>query len=358
MVERRAGGIGGEDEDVGHTRQDKTTGKAADSSTATPEGAHRPGQQDPGPVIVVAGPTASGKSAAALALAKAFDGVVINADSMQVYRELPVITAQPSAADQARVPHRLYGVLPAAERCTAGRWRALALDAIAAAQAGGRVPIVTGGTGLYLKALIEGLAPIPDIAPEIRAAAADLHEALGPERFHAELARRDPVMAARLAPGDTQRVRRAYEVAVATGRSLSSYQAETAPASGRFVTMLLMPPRETLYPACDARARAMIAAGALAEVRELIGAGLPPDLPAMKAVGVRELARHLRGELDRETAIALFQRATRQYAKRQYTWFRHQLRGAQSWDAQFSESLWPEIFSFIRKSVDRLGRPV
>jgi tRNA dimethylallyltransferase len=277
---------------------------------------------------------------------------------MQVYRELPVLTAQPSAADQARAPHRLYGALPAAERCTAGRWRALALDEIAEAHKGGQLPIVTGGTGLYLKALTEGLAPIPDVAPEIRAGAAALHEALGAERFHAELARRDPVMAARLAPGDTQRVRRAYEVVVATGRSLSSYQNETAPASGKFVSLLLMPPRDVLYAGCDQRCWAMIEAGALDEVRALLDKNLAPDLPAMKALGVRELARHLIGELDREEAIALFQRATRQYAKRQYTWFRHQLRGAQGWDAQFSESLRPEIFSFIRKSVDRLGRAV
>jgi tRNA dimethylallyltransferase len=336
---------------VGHRRQDKTTSEGADSSAAA-------GEKAAGPVIVVAGPTASGKSAAALAVAEAFGGTVINADSMQVYRELPVLTAQPSAADRARAPHVLYGVLPAAERCTAGRWREMALREIAAAQAAGRLPIVTGGTGLYLKALLEGLAPIPDVPAHVRAETASLHERLGAERFHATLAERDPAMAARLAPGDTQRVRRAYEVVAATGRSLASFQAETAPAAGAFVPLLLMPPRAALNAACDARCRAMIAAGALEEVRGLLAQGLSPELPAMKALGVRELVRHLRGELDFETALALFQQATRQYAKRQYTWFRHQLRGAQVWDAQFSESIKVEIFSFIRKSVDRSGLAV
>ncbi|HEX2115325.1 MAG TPA: tRNA dimethylallyltransferase, partial [Alphaproteobacteria bacterium] len=198
-----------------------------------------------------------------------------------------------------------------------------------------------------------GLAPIPDVPDAVREETALLHEKLGPERFHAALAERDPVMAARLAPRDTQRVRRAYEVVAATGRSLASFQAETAPPDGAFVPLLLMPPREALNAACDARCHAMIAAGALDEVRALLQQNLPPELPAMKALGVRELARYISGELDFDAAMALFQRATRQYAKRQYTWFRYQLRPAQVWDAQFSESLQPEIFSFIRKSVDR-----
>jgi tRNA dimethylallyltransferase len=346
-IERRVR-RGGKDEDVGHRRQDKTTGRVADSSAAK-------GETAVGPVIVVAGPTASGKSALALAIAEAFGGTVINADSMQVYRELPVLTAQPSAADRVLAPHVLYGVLPAAERCTAGRWRELALSEIAAARAKGRLPVVTGGTGLYLKALTEGLAPIPDVPPQVRADVAALHERLGAAGFHAALAERDPVMAARLAPGDTQRVRRAYEVVAATGRSLASYQADTAAEDSTFVKLLLMPPRELLNAACDARCHAMIASGVLEEVRALLAQDLPPDLPAMKALGVRDLARHVRGELGLDEAVALFQRGTRQYAKRQYTWFRHQLPDAQVWDAQFSESLKVEIFSFIRKSVDRTG---
>lgn len=309
-------------------------------------------------MLVVAGPTASGKSALALAIAEAFAGTVINADSMQIYRELPILTAQPSAAEQARAPHRLYGALPAAERCTAGRWRALALAEIAAAQASGRLPIVTGGTGLYLKALTEGLAPIPDVPPHIREESAALHGRLGAAGFHAALAERDPAMAARLAIGDTQRVRRAYEVFAATGRSIASYQADTAAGEGRFVTLLLMPPRPALNAACDARCRAMLAAGALDEVRALLAQALPPDLPAMKALGVRELARHIRGELALDEAVTLFQQATRQYAKRQYTWFRHQMPAAQVWAAQLSESLKAETFSFIRKSIDRVANGV
>jgi tRNA dimethylallyltransferase len=339
---------------VGHRRQDKTTGGVADASLATMKkvaGGERP-------VLVVAGPTASGKSALAVAIAEAFGGTVINADSMQIYRELPVLTAQPVAADRARAPHVLYGVLPAAERGTAGRWREMALREIAAARDAGRFPVVTGGTGLYLKALMEGLAPVPDVPAAVRDETAALHATLGPERFHAALAERDPELAARLAPGDTQRVRRAYEVVAATGRSLASFQAETAAEVGAFVPLLLMPPRDALNAGCDARCAAMVAAGALDEVRALLAQDLPPDLPAMKALGVRDLARHLRGELDLDTAVALFRRATRQYAKRQYTWFRHQLPGAQVWDAQFSESLKAEIFSFIRKSVDRPGLAV
>jgi tRNA dimethylallyltransferase len=313
---------------------------------------------DAAPVIVVAGPTASGKSAAALAIAEEFGGVVINADSMQVYRDLPVLTAQPSAADMARAPHRLYGALAVEDRCTVGRWRDMAQAEIDAARADGRLPVVVGGTGLYLQALMQGLAPVPDVTPETRAEVAARHEALGAARFHAELAKLDPAMASRLAPSDTQRVRRAYEVVVATGRSLASYQARTEPAAGAFVTLLLMPPRAALNLACERRCAAMMEQGGLDEVAALLARRLPPDLPAMKAVGVRELARHLRGELDWDEALALFRQATRQYAKRQYTWFRHQLHGAQGWDAQFSESLKPETFSFIRKSVDRPGRGV
>jgi tRNA dimethylallyltransferase len=310
------------------------------------------------PVVVVAGPTASGKSAAALAIAEALAGTVINADSMQIYRELPVLTAQPGAAEMARVPHRLYGVLPAAERCTAGRWREMALAEITAAHAANRLPVVVGGTGLYLRALIEGLAAVPPIPPEIRAETAARHAALGSSAFHAELARLDPVMAERLAPGDTQRVRRAYEVVRATGRSIAEFHREMDRAPLTFVPILLMPPRDLLYAACERRCRAMLDSGAVEEVRRLLDQKLDPSLPAMKAVGVRELARHIAGELDRAAALTLFAQATRQYAKRQYTWFRHQLRAAQCWSAQFSESLEPEIISFIRNCVDRADSTV
>lgn len=310
---------------------------------------------DKPPVIVIAGPTASGKSAAALRVAETYGGVVINADSMQVYRELPVLTAQPAPADQARVPHRLYGSMSATERCTAGRWRSLALAEIEAAYSSGRMPIIVGGTGLYLKALMEGLAPVPPIPAEVRARARALFDELGPPRFHAELGRIDPAMAARVSATDTQRMLRAYEVVTATGTSLATFQRENQQAGMAFLPVLLLPPRGQLHAVIDARCRSMVESGAIEEVRRLLSLQLDASLPAMKAVGVREFARHIAGELTAEEAIALFQKETRRYLKRQYTWFRNQMSGAHVIDAQFSESIEAEIFSFIRKSIDRLG---
>src|SRR5262245_541243 len=300
------------------------------------------------PALVIAGPTASGKSALALALARELGGVVINADSMQVYRELCVLTARPTPADEAAAPHRLYGVLPAAERCSAGRWRSLALAEIDAARAAGRRPILVGGTGLYLRALAEGLAAVPPVPAEIRDAARARREAIGAAAFHAELARRDPASGARLAPGDTQRVLRAWEVVEATGRPLASFAAARPDDVGALRTILVMPPQPALDEAIARRCAAMLDAGALDEVRALLALELDPLLPAMKAVGVRELAALARGETDRPRAIETFRIATRQYAKRQRTWFRHQLRPDFLLDAQFSESLLPEIFRFVR----------
>ena len=305
--------------------------------------------------MIVAGPTASGKSALALALAEALGGTVINADSMQVYRELRILTARPTPAEEARAPHRLYGVLPAAQLCSAGRWRALALAAVREAQAAGRLPIVAGGTGLYLRALMQGIAPVPDIAPAVRAAAAAEHARLGGEEFRRRLAARDPEGAARIRPSDRQRLIRAWEVIVATGRPLSAWQAmrEADPENGlrdglRFLPLLLMPPRGALYAACDARLLRMIEAGALDEVAALDRLGLDPALPAMKALGVPELRRHLAGETPLAAAVAAAQQATRNYAKRQLTWFRHQLPEARRWDAQFSESMLREILPIVR----------
>ncbi len=315
------------------------------------------------PVLVIGGPTASGKSALALDLAEALDGVVINADSMQLYRELAILTARPDAAALARAPHRLYGVLAGAERGAAGRWRDLALAEIAAAQAAGRRPIVAGGTGLYLEALIHGLADIPPVPPEIRAEAVARHRALGGPAFHAELAQLDPVMAARLHPGDTQRLIRAWEVRAATGRSLAEWQAAPPVPSGgptdalTFDVVVLMPPRDSLYAACDARFAAMIAAGALEEVRALVALGLDPGLPVMKALGVPPLHHHLNGEISLDEAIVQAQRDTRHYAKRQLTWFRHRSPAARGrvrrctiLNAQFSKSNRCEILSKIRQN--------
>lgn len=279
------------------------------------------------PAVVIAGPTASGKSRLALDLAAAHRGTVINADSMQVYRELRILTARPGEVETARVPHRLYGILSAAEPCSAARWRGLALAAIEEARKDRRLPILVGGTGLYLRALFDGLAEIPPIPQAVRDAARARHRALGGQAFHAELARRDPESAARLAPGDTQRLVRAWEVVEATGRSLPEWQRAGGTSAGvhAFRTILVMPPRDTLYAACDARFDAMVAAGALDEVRALLALGPDPALPAMKSLGVRELALHLAGEWTLEQAADKARRATRNYAKRQITWFRHQL---------------------------------
>lgn len=312
-----------------------------------------------GPVLIVTGPTASGKSALALAVAEAFDGVVINADSMQVYRELSVLTARPGAEALRRVPHRLYGVLPASERCSAGRWRAMALAEIAAALVEGKLPIVTGGTGLYLRALSEGLDPVPEIPEAIRARARTRHDELGGCAFHADLAGRDPVMAGRLHPNDRQRLVRAWEVIEATGRSLADWQDEGAktgqgdPSPNPRLWLLCQPPRARLYAACDERFRAMVRGGALEEVRALKALGLDPGLPVMKALGVPELTAYLNGDVSLEDAIVRAQQATRNYAKRQETWLRTQLPSAERRTAmrieQFSESLLGDIFSKIRR---------
>lgn len=283
------------------------------------------------PVVVVAGPTASGKSELALGLAERLGGVVINADSMQLYRELRILTARPGPDDEARAPHRLYGVVPAAEACSAARWREMAVAEIEAARAAGRVPLVVGGTGLYFRALIEGLAPVPDVPDSVRREARALHARLGGARFHALLSRRDPAMAARLGPGDSQRLVRAYEVLEATGTSLAEWQSLPPAGPGierPVVKIVLTPPRDRLYARCDARFLAMVAAGAVTEVAALAALGLDPELPAMKALGVRELRRHLDGELDLEAAVLRAQTATRRYAKRQLTWFRHQMAEA------------------------------
>jgi tRNA dimethylallyltransferase len=310
------------------------------------------------PVIVVAGPTASGKSALALSLAEQLPGTVINADSMQVYRELSVLTARPEAAALARAPHRLYGVLPAAQACSAAQWRALALAEIAAARHAGRAPIVTGGTGLYINALIHGLAAVPDIPDAVRRAARARLGVLGPAAFHGELAARDPAMAARLRPSDGQRLVRAWEVIEATGRSLAEWR-ETPAVPGhelRFLVLLLMPPRLMLHQAVDARLWRMVGAGALAEVRALMALHLDPAVPAMKALGVPELAAHLTGELTLAEAVAAAQAATRRYVKRQATWFRHRLDpgpagAAVIVSAQYSDSLSGEIFPKIRQFI-------
>lgn len=305
-------------------------------------------------IVIVAGPTASGKTALALALADELHGTIVNADSMQIYRDLPILTAQSDAAAQARVPHRLFGEIDAAENFSAGAWRTRAVAEIAAAQDAGRVPILVGGTGLYIRALLDGLAPMPPIPGDVRRATRTLRAELGAEAFHEALRRLDPDAATRLNPADTQRTTRAYEVAFATGRTLGDWQRRQGrdrAFSARAI--VLLPPRAPLYAACDARFLDMMAGGAVEEIRALMARHLDPALPVMRALGVRELAGWLRGETDRDSAVAASQQATRNYAKRQLTWFRHQLSEADGLgklvlSAQFLERLLPEILSFIR----------
>ena len=291
-------------------------------------------------MIVVAGPTASGKSALALALADSLGGVIINADSMQCYRDLRILTARPDAAAEQQVPHRLYGFLDASERGSAAQWRTLALTEIAAATSAGRLPILVGGTGLYLRALEKGLAPIPEIPGEIRSEAVELHRKLGGAVFRERLARLDPAAARRLSPGDKQRLIRAFEVARATGIPISQWHHRRISQPGlRIGTILLVPPRKRLYAACDTRFARMVEGGAVDEAARIAARGLDPDLPAMKALGLPELLSHLRGEMPLDAAINAAQRATRRYAKRQMTWFRHQTTPGLTLAAQFSESL-------------------
>ena len=279
-------------------------------------------------LFVIAGPTASGKSALALRLAEAVGGMIINADSMQLYRDLRILTARPTPEDEARVPHRLYGVLDAGEPASVGRWLELAGIAIGEAGAERRPAIVVGGTGLYLHALLHGLAPVPEIAAAIRSAARARFSALGAPAFHAELAVRDPAMAARLRPGDRQRLIRAYEVIVGTGRSLAAWQAAPPvrielPAPR--IEAALMPPRAALHERIERRLHAMIERGALAELEELRRRSLDPDLPLMKAVAVPELLAHLEGGIALAAALDRAIVQTRRYAKRQMTFLRHQL---------------------------------
>jgi len=296
-------------------------------------------------IILIAGPTAAGKSALALDLARKNRGTIINADAMQIYAGLPVLSAQPPAEERQEIPHELYGVLDPAEASSAGKWLGLATAAIERTVAAGRIPILVGGTGLYFRALLGGLADIPPIPDTVRAETQAMYDALGEEKFRATLATIDPASAARLARNDRQRLIRAYEVAAHTGKALGEWHekgrleaggwklaVKLSPASGlqplASEPHLILPPREELYAACDARFRQMIGRGAVEEVRAFLQRNLAPTLPAMKTIGVREIGAYLQGESTLDDAIAKAQQATRNYAKRQMTWFRNQGLGA------------------------------
>jgi tRNA dimethylallyltransferase len=281
-------------------------------------------------VILIAGPTASGKSALALALAEKLGGVIVNADSMQVYRDLRVITARPTPAEEARTQHVLYGHVDAAVRYSVGAWRLDAGAALAAAARAACPAIVVGGTGLYFETLTKGLAAVPPIAEDVRAAVRARLEAQGAIALHAELARMDPAMAQRLMPGDRSRIARALEVKLATGRSLSDWHREGMPPAvdaSNAIRVFLDPERAALQRRIEARFAAMLAAGALDEVRALAARGLDPGLPAMKAHGVPWLIRHLEGEITLADAALGGVRDTWRYTKRQATWFRNRMPG-------------------------------
>lgn len=320
-----------------------------------------PGSSDARPTcpaaIVIAGPTGSGKSALALSLAKRLNGVVINADSIQVYRDLPVLTAQPTEADRAEVDHRLYGFLASDRTCSAASWAKLAADEAARIVTEGRLPVFVGGTGLYLHALMQGLSPIPEISVDVRSATRALLAEIGSVAMHDRLRERDPATAARLHPHDRQRIARGWDLLEATGRGLADWQREPAVPylDAKFCAFIALPEREGLYQACDRRFAMMIEQGALKEVERTLTQYKYENIAdgAGRALGFAELTRHLAHKGSLEEAVAAAQQSTRNYAKRQYTWFRNQNRGGNiiSPDAasmKFSERHTMEICQKIR----------
>ena len=277
-------------------------------------------------IVLIAGPTASGKSALALKLARERGGEIVNADSMQIYAGLRVLTAGPSPEELEAAPHHLFGVADAADGWSVGRWLTAATTALADIAARGNPAIVVGGTGLYFRALTHGLADVPPVPETQREISALLYAAQGEPEFRDVLAELDPQAEKRIEIGDRQRLVRAHAVAVATGKSLTAWQTDTKPAlaEGTWRGLVLDPPRAELYERCDARLGVMVEQGALSEVRAMEARGLDPSLPALKAVGYRELAAHLRGETTLNEALDAARQETRRYAKRQMTWFRNQ----------------------------------
>ncbi|MBP8072895.1 MAG: tRNA (adenosine(37)-N6)-dimethylallyltransferase MiaA [Brevundimonas sp.] len=280
-------------------------------------------------ITLLAGPTASGKSRRALEMAQRTGAVIINADSQQLYADLRVLSARPSVKEEALAEHRLYGVADAADAWSVGRWSRAVMPVLAELAGAGRPALLVGGTGLYFTALTMGLADIPDVPGEVRDTVAAEFDADGEAAFRRRLAAVDPAAAARIEAGDRQRLTRAWAVAQHTGRALTDWTADTTPllAPGSWTGLVIEPERGALYARCDLRVAQMVEAGALDEVRALVMRGLDPALPAMKAVGVREFAGHLAGETTLVAAVEATRQATRNYAKRQLTWFRNQAPG-------------------------------
>ena len=274
-------------------------------------------------MALVVGPTASGKSALALEIAKKQPSVIINADSAQVYSDLAILSARPTEQEMEGIEHQLFGYIDGSEACSAARWAHDAKAAIAQAHDRGLLPVLVGGTGLYVRILLEGIAPVPEIDPAIRQ---DIRKLETLEAYRA-LQHLDPVAAERLHAADTTRIQRALEVVRSTGRPLDHWQQQKVGGIGdeiKLHPLVMLPPRDWLYERCDRRLQEMLARGAIQEVERLVARNLPKNLPVMRAIGVAEFSDWLAGDIDRESAVERAQAATRQYAKRQYTWFRNQ----------------------------------
>ncbi len=299
-------------------------------------------------LALIAGPTASGKTALALHLAKSRNVVIINADSAQVYADLPVLSAQPTPAEQASVPHRLFGYLDGRSICSAARWAADAKIAIANAHDNGSLPVLVGGTGLYLRTLLDGIAPIPEVDPDLRANIRALQVA----DAYAALRIKDPLVAAALAPADSSRITRALEVIESTGRSIADWRKDKVGGIAVEIALhplVLLPPRDWLYARCDARFDAMMSGGAVEEVEAFLSRGLPTNAPIMRAIGVPEISAMLSEKISRDEAIKLGKIATRQYAKRQFTWFRNQSPANWSrWEREINDSNMHNIETILR----------
>jgi tRNA dimethylallyltransferase len=302
------------------------------------------------PYIMIAGPTASGKSQLAIDLARRFGGAVINADSMQLYADLTVLTARPQPQEMQDIPHHLFGICDAAHRASVAEWLGLAATAIANVRAAGQLPIIVGGTGMYLQAGLRGIAPVPDVPADLHQHCIDLYRELGGAKFRDALAGYDADIAARLVDGDSQRLVRAMGVAMATDRPLSWWQQQPHKGAllGSVVTIAVMPPRPTLYDRINQRFDHMLMHGAVDEVARLMARQLDPGLPLMKALGVNPIADFLKGDITKDDAAFIAKRDSRRYAKRQMTWIRNNFNAQITVEKKYSESLYEKIFSLIR----------
>ncbi len=302
-------------------------------------------------VIIIAGATASGKSALGVTLAKRIGGEIVNADSMQLYRDLPTLTAAPSQDDLSVVPHHGYGVMDGGVRCSVGHWLKVTQGYVSDCRRRGKIPVLVGGTGMYIRAAMEGISPIPDIDAAYRKQATTMLAALGGGAFRRELGEYDPVLAARLDDGDSQRLIRGMEVWLATGIPLSRWQdqPQTGGITANFTTIRIAPPRDQLYARCDRRLGLMIEDGVLVEAGRLMERRLDPSLPLMKSVGLVPIFEYLKGKTSLDTAIAKARQDTRRYAKRQTTWFNNQFvdnfREDSDYNKQYSESFLSKILS-------------